>query len=145
MKKARIKSWVGFALAIVSIGGGWILISGGSDHPAIMPKAVPVTANLKVELRPTGPEGLMIVRDIQCPRDKDFCRDLMKLKPADFALPAGQVCSAQYGGPSVADVTGTLRGAKINTRLSVNNGCQINQWNKLAGALGIPRSTSGPS
>jgi hypothetical protein len=144
VKKARIKSWAGFALVIISIGGGWILISGGSDRPDIKPKAAPLTANLKVELRPTGPEGLMIVRTIQCPKDKEFCRDLMKLRPADFALPAGQVCSAQYGGPSVADVSGTLKGVKINTRLSVNNGCQINQWNQLAEALGIPRSASGP-
>jgi len=47
-------------------------------------------------------------------------------------------CTQQDGGPAQAHVTGTFRGAPIDTTFSRKGGCEIDDWNKLTALLGAP-------
>lgn len=50
-------------------------------------------------------------------------------------------CTEQYGGPQKAKLTGTWRGKKVDSQLSLENGCQIARWTALLGLLppgGLP-------
>ncbi len=45
--------------------------------------------------------------------------------------PADQVCTEIYGGPDVAEISGTLEGAPVQTTVDRTNGCGINDWDGL--------------
>ncbi len=47
-------------------------------------------------------------------------------------------CTAIYGGPSVARVTGTLRGEPVDESFSLEDGCQIARWEQNRELLGPP-------
>lgn len=50
-------------------------------------------------------------------------------------------CTQQYGGPQKAKITGTWRGKKVDSELSLEDGCQIARWTALLGLLppgGVP-------
>lgn len=51
------------------------------------------------------------------------------------AVPRGQTCTQQYGGPQTATVTGTWRGAKLAGTFNRKNGCEIARWNQLQALL----------
>lgn len=57
--------------------------------------------------------------------------------------PADRMCTMVFGGPQVAQVTGTLRGRIIDRTFKRRNGCEIADWNSLVVLLGEPRG--GPS
>ncbi len=50
-------------------------------------------------------------------------------------VPGDTVCTQQYGGPQKAKITGTWRGKKIASEVSLENGCQIDRWTALLGLL----------
>lgn len=55
--------------------------------------------------------------------------------------PAGTVCSQIYGGPQQAVVTGTWKGAAVDSRFNLSDGCEVERWNLLLGLLppgGLP-------
>jgi hypothetical protein len=45
--------------------------------------------------------------------------------------PEDQVCTEQYGGPSVATIRGTIGGESVDASLDRRNGCAIERWNQL--------------
>jgi hypothetical protein len=47
-------------------------------------------------------------------------------------------CTAIYGGPDVARVTGTLRGEPVHESFSLEDGCQIARWERNRELLGPP-------
>lgn len=49
---------------------------------------------------------------------------------------ANQKCPAQYAGPSVAYVTGKVRGTAVDATFSQTDGCKIANWNALAAVFG---------
>ena len=51
------------------------------------------------------------------------------------AVPKGQVCTQQYGGPEQATISGTWQGEPVNSTLSRKNGCEIARWEALKGLL----------
>jgi hypothetical protein len=62
---------------------------------------------------------------------------------ADIFFPAPgppKLCTQQYGGPQVAEVTGTFHGRAVHTAFRRTDGCEIARWNAMAALLG---GTSG--
>lgn len=57
-----------------------------------------------------------------------------------FPVPdPNRVCTQQYGGPEIAQVTGWFHGKEVNATFKRTDGCEISQWQALAplfGALG---------
>jgi hypothetical protein len=108
--------------------------AGGGNTPAL-------AAALTVTVRPEGPDGLVRTRRVECERvgrgavDR-VCRGL---NDASFApVPPMRPCTAIYGGPALARVTGTFRGRQVNARFSLEDGCQIARWNRNRELLGPP-------
>ena len=50
-------------------------------------------------------------------------------------VPGDARCTAQYGGPQTATVTGTLGGASVNAEFNRTDGCQVSRWDKAAALL----------
>lgn len=51
-------------------------------------------------------------------------------------VPADAACTAQYGGPQTATVTGTLDGSQVDAEFRRTDGCQISRWDRAAALLG---------
>jgi hypothetical protein len=111
---------------------------GGAPAPAPAAEA----ADLTVTVRPDGPGGPARERRIECERlgagaDEPVCRNLTAKRLAP--VPGDVACTAIYGGPSVARLSGTLRGEPVDERFSLEDGCQIARWERNRDLLGPPR------
>ena len=51
------------------------------------------------------------------------------------AVPSNAACTAQYGGPETATITGTLQGKPVDATLNRSNGCEISRWEDAATLL----------
>ncbi len=49
--------------------------------------------------------------------------------------PADRMCTAIFGGPDVATVTGTIDGQSVDTTITRADGCGIAEWDELLGGL----------
>jgi hypothetical protein len=99
-------------------------------------------ADLTVIVSPEGPGGPARERRIECERlgagaGEPVCRNLTAERLAP--VPGDVACTAIYGGPSVARVSGTLRGEPVDERFSLEDGCQIARWERNRDLLGPPR------
>ena len=48
-----------------------------------------------------------------------------------FARPSGQaVCTEIYGGPALAEIRGTFKGAQVDTTFARTDGCEIALWDR---------------
>lgn len=100
---------------------------------------------LTIEVDATG-EGAVTTWTLGCdPVDGDHpdaesaCALLAERGAGAFApVPAGQMCTQIYGGPQVAEVTGTVDGTAVATSFSRENGCEIARWDDLEALLGSP-------
>lgn len=139
----KIKSGLGVLIVVISLVLGAVLIFRESPQPEAPKKPKPVattTSNLEVRIQPTGPQGTVIIQRTKCPSSNSRCPSLEGLTAEDLKVKEGAVCSQEYGGPSVARVSGILNGQRVSSSLSVRNGCEIALWNRLAEPLGLPRS-----
>jgi hypothetical protein len=50
-------------------------------------------------------------------------------------VPAGRVCTMQYGGPATAHVTGDWAGRPVDTTYDRSDGCEIARWDRLVPVL----------
>lgn len=104
----------------------------GDDRPS--EPSAPAT-ELTVTVWPKGPDGPVRKRSVECP-GAAVCREL---SPQSFApVPRDMACTAIYGGPNVARVTGTLRGDPVDESFSLEDGCQIARWERNRELLGPP-------
>jgi hypothetical protein len=60
------------------------------------------------------------------------CRRLARLSDPFAPVPSGIACTAIYGGPQIARVTGRFRGRSVWASFNRRNGCEIARWNRLA-------------
>jgi hypothetical protein len=105
----------------------------GTDRPS-----APAT-ELTVRVWPEGRDGPLRERHVECP-GAEVCEELSAQSLAP--VPGEMACTAIYGGPSVARVTGTLRGEPVDERFSLEDGCQIARWERNRALLG--RAGRGP-
>src|SRR5918992_5286096 len=94
---------------------------------------------LTVTVWPEGRDGPVRERRVECPGTA-VCGELSVQRLAP--VPRDVACTAIYGGPSVARVTGTLRGERVDERFSLEDGCQIARWERNRALLG--RARRGP-
>ena len=127
-------------LRLAIVLAGLLLLAGcgseedGGDSPAGSSGSAPAT-ELTVTVWPKGPDGPKRERRVECPGSA-VCRDV---SAQSFApVPHDTACTAIYGGPSVARVTGTLRGEPVDERFSLEDGCQIARWERNRELLGAP-------
>ena len=125
-------------LRLAIVLAGLLLLAGcGSDDdgegsPA--GRSAPAT-DLTVTVWPKGPDGPMRERRVECP-GAAVCGEL---SARSFApVPRNKACTAIYGGPSVARVTGTLRGEPVDERFGLEDGCEIARWERNRALLGPP-------
>jgi len=113
-------------LALVGCGGG----TGSSSNPG---------SQLSVTVWPQGKTGPSTTRTLGCPGGSGTLpaalsayAKLSGLAPSVFApVPIGTACTEIYGGPQIAEVTGTFAGKAINEAFSRDNGCEIARWQRL--------------
>jgi hypothetical protein len=111
----------------------------GGDESGEGGGASGVAADLTVTVRPDGPGGPVRERRVQCERvgrsaGERVCRGLNE---GSFApVPRTTPCTAIYGGPAVARVTGTFRGGPVDARFSLEDGCEIARWERNRALLG---------
>jgi hypothetical protein len=66
------------------------------------------------------------------PHPADACRRLQRLENDAFRpTPPNTACTAIFGGPSTARVTGIYLGHPIWVRLRRDNGCEIARWQRV--------------
>jgi hypothetical protein len=94
------------------------------------------TTRLTVEVWPKGRDGPARERRVECP-GADVCDELSERRFAP--VPRTTPCTAIYGGPAVARVTGTLNGEPVDASFSLEDGCEIARWERNRDLLGPPR------
>jgi hypothetical protein len=111
----------------------------GSDDDEEQPAAAPALADLRVHVDPDG-KGSRAARNttVRCAsRDESpLCEKVAALRVADIEPPSrATACTELYGGPETATITGTLRGERVDLKLSRVNGCEIARWEAASALL----------
>src|SRR5687768_9331913 len=83
---------------------------------------------------------------LTCPgvkaKDRDICAALDVVAPKVFEpVPVDEACTAIYGGPRKATITGTFQDEPVSAVFTQENGCEIARWNQIRPvleALGLP-------
>jgi Subtilisin inhibitor-like len=112
-----------------------VLAGCGGDDGDGMP-AQPAT-DLEITVWPNGRSGNKEKATLQCSPPggtlsdpKDACNRLQDMK-RPFVRPSGDiVCTEIYGGPAVAEIRGTFRGAQVNATFARSDGCEIALWDR---------------
>jgi hypothetical protein len=113
-----------------------VLTGCGDDDEAAGGGGGAPTTRLTVEVWPEGRDGPMRKRRVECP-GAAVCQDLSLRRFAP--VPRTTPCTAIYGGPAVARVTGTLDGEPVHAAFNLEDGCEIARWERNRGLLGRPR------
>jgi hypothetical protein len=73
------------------------------------------------------------------PSPSAACRTLAGLAHPFAPTPPNTICTALAMGPEEATVRGRVRGARVWAHLSVQGGCEINRWSRVAAVVpGFP-------
>jgi Subtilisin inhibitor-like len=95
------------------------------------------TTSLEISVTPGG-EAPTRIWTLRCPdggtlpNASEACRRLSKLKDPFAPVPKGVACTAIYGGPQEAEVTGVFRGRRVNATFNRGDGCQIARWDRVS-------------
>ena len=114
------------ALAVAGCGGKDS--SSGTASP---------TADLQISTSVKGSEQPSKLWTLRCPAGGTLpdaagaCSKLAQIEDPFAPVPKGTACTEIYGGPELADVSGTFDGKPVNTQFSRGNGCEIEHWKKV--------------
>ena len=120
------------AIALAALAASGCMSRSGSDKAA-----TDVTADLQIEMSIRGSEAPAKVWALRCPPGgtlPDAAKACQKLGEIDdpFApVPKGSACTQIFGGPEIADVSGTYEGRRVDTQFSRGNGCDIERWKRV--------------
>jgi hypothetical protein len=140
--------------------------TGGSSSEAA--SAQPIAASIDITIENVGdassgagapvPVGMKCTKSIPatcrttitCPaaeddtKGREQCDVLAMVDPKVFEpVPKNQACTAIYGGPEVATITGTIDGEKIDAKMSRSDGCGIARWDEVAVLWGQGATNDG--
>ena len=97
-----------------------------------------LTAALQITVWPQGPDAASRTWTLRCgpaggslPKPALACRRLRELRAPFAPVPKNAVCTAIYGGPAVARVTGRFRGETVRATFRRRNGCEIARWDRV--------------
>ena len=108
---------------------GVVLAGCGADEPAEPVSTLEFSVQADEDARPrTG--------SLSCPgetaKDRDLCAALEVVAPAVFEpVPVDQACTAIYGGPRRATVTGSYEDEPVSAVFTQENGCEIARWKQI--------------
>jgi hypothetical protein len=97
-------------------------------------------AELTIRVFPAGPAHKTQARTwtLSCdpargtlPDRASACRRLLAIKQPFRPTPRDAACTQIYGGPAVAYVKGTFRGAPVARSFNRKNGCEIERWQRV--------------
>ena len=121
------------AVALTALAATGCMSREGSDKAATGP-----TADLQISVSIRGSEAPTKMWTLRCPDgggtlpDADeACRKLGELDDPFAPVSADTACTQVYGGPQIADVSGTYNGEPVDTQFSRGNGCEIERWDKV--------------
>jgi hypothetical protein len=105
---------------------------------AVFLAAIAATTSLHITVWPHGLQGSKRSWTLTCaptggtlPHATTACRRLAKLAHPFRAVPRAAACTAIFGGPQVARVTGRLRGARVRASFNRRDGCEVTRWNRV--------------
>ena len=110
-----------------------LLTACGSDEPA-----EPVSKlEISVQADADAPQR---TATLTCPgetaKERDICAALDVVAPKVFEpVPVDQACTAIYGGPRRATITGTYQDEPVSATFTQENGCEIARWNQIKPVL----------
>jgi hypothetical protein len=122
----RIAALTLAALAVAGCGGKNSSTSGATP-----------TADLQISMSVKGSEQPSKLWTLRCPAGgtppdaADACSKLAQIASPFEPVPKGIACTQIYGGPELADVTGTYNGKAVDTQFSRGDGCEIERWKKV--------------
>ena len=114
------------ALTLLAACGG-----GGEPTPA------QAKTDLDVSVWPSGRSGNQYEATLTCspaggslPDPERACDRLASLE-RPFLRPGGQIaCTEIYGGPAVAEISGTFNGTEVDASFARSDGCEIALWDR---------------
>jgi len=95
------------------------------------------TADLQISISVRGSEQPSKLWTLRCPRGgtlpdaAESCRKLGEIDDPFAPVRRGSACTQIYGGPEIADVSGTFDGKPVNTQFSRGDGCEIERWKQV--------------
>jgi hypothetical protein len=95
------------------------------------------TANLQISLSVRNSEQPSKLWTLRCPAGgtlpdaAEACSKLGEIDDPFAPVPKGTACTQIYGGPELADVSGTFDGKAVNTQFSRGDGCELERWKKV--------------
>lgn len=66
------------------------------------------------------------------PTPEKACEQLSDLADPFAPTPGDAICTANYGGPAVAEIEGLYRGETVDAEFTRTDGCEIERWNRHA-------------
>ena len=130
------RSWVGRSLGAVLLGVlATTLTACGSDAPT----GAELESKLEMSVQ-ADEKSTPRTASLTCPgakaKDRDICAALDVVAPKVFEpVPVDQACTAIYGGPRKATITGTYQDEPISAVFTQENGCEIARWNQIRPVL----------
>src|SRR3954467_1700101 len=105
---------------------------------AVLLATIAAATSLHITVWPQGLHGPKRSWTLACappagplPHPASACRRLGKLAHPFRPVAKGVACTAIYGGPQTALVTGRLRGARVHASFNRRNGCEVDRWNRV--------------
>jgi len=130
------RSWVERCLGALLLGVlATTLTACGSDEPT----GAELESKLEMSVQ-ADEKSAPRTASLACPgikaKDRDICAALDVVAPKVFEpVPVDQACTAIYGGPRKATVTGTYQDEPISAVFTQENGCEIARWNQIRPVL----------
>jgi hypothetical protein len=128
-------------IALIAVAAAALLGAG-----ACLGASQPPT-QLSIAVYPNGLAGQGVQRYVlRCgpaggtlPHPLAACRALARLAHPFAPTPPGTYCTDIAIGPEAATVKGRVRGVPVNTHLTVQGGCEIERWRRVAAVVpGFP-------
>ncbi|MGH3459216.1 hypothetical protein [Aeromicrobium sp.] len=101
----------------------------------------PADVTVKLEMSVQADENAKArTGTLTCPgetaKERDICAALDVVAPAVFEpVPLDEACTAIYGGPRTATVTGSYQDEPVSAIFNQENGCEIARWNQIKPVL----------
>jgi len=125
------------ALVAVAAAGCGGESSDSSGSPTATQPAGSGETKLEINVSIGGSEAPTKMWTLECPdggtlpHPNAACAKLATMDDPFAPVPKDKACTQIFGGPEVADVTGTFKGKPVNAHFDKGNGCEIERWNRV--------------
>ena len=120
------------ALTLVALAATGCMSRGDSSTSDSSP-----TADLQISVSIRNSEAPSKAWTLHCPPGGTLpdaaaaCRKLGQIDDPFAPVPEGTACTQIFGGPEIADVSGTFNGKAVDTQFSRGNGCELERWKRV--------------